>query len=69
MFLPDDPMVMSGWESFCYAIPFILLGMVALFRLDGLFASPARRSGKLTALPGTNSRGQPELRDPDGSRF
>jgi len=68
MISPDAPVLNDGWETVFYAIPCILLGMAAIFRLDGIFGGPGRRSGKSKAVPGCDD-GQPIMRDPDGRRF
>ncbi len=69
MISPEGPILNAGWETVFYAIPFVLLAITVIFRLDRLFVGPGRRSGKLRALPGCDNRGQPAPRDPDGRLF
>lgn len=66
MIASENIILNTGWEAICYAIPCILLTIAATFRLDGLFAGPARKAGKPKSISGCDARGRPDLKDPGG---
>lgn len=56
----------SGWETFLFAVPFLGILLVGLFRLDELISSPKRRLKKRTRPGGVDHNGEPLMSDPDG---
>ena len=64
-------MLKSGWESIVVAVPFVLVMLAVIFRLDQLLAAP--RGKKSTMDPalnrppcGVDKNGRIMLTDPDG---
>lgn len=66
---PPDTILNAGWETFLYAIPCCLLGIAALFRLDGLSAGRRRRAKNHRFCTMSDGRGRTCLCDPDGRPF
>lgn len=61
-----DQVLKSGWETFLFAIPFLGILLVGLFRLDELISSPKRRRKTRKRITGVDHEGEPVLSDPDG---
>ena len=66
---PPDIVLNAGWESFLYAIPCFLLGIAALFRLDGLSAGRRRRTKIRRSCTISDDHCRTCLCDPDGRPF
>jgi hypothetical protein len=66
----DEITLQSGWESTLVAIPFVLILLAGIFRLDVLFAAPKRKGAKVPALNrpacGVDENGRMVMADPDG---
>jgi|HubBroStandDraft_4_1064222.scaffolds.fasta_scaffold653018_1 hypothetical protein len=62
----EDHFLISGRDTLLIAIPFVLILMITMFRLDQLIAAPkAPLTGRQLAC-GVDQLGEPVLRDPDG---
>ena len=59
----------SGWDTFLYAVPVLLMLFVGVFRLDELFVTSRQGSRRHRLATGTDENGQPMLCDPDGRPF
>jgi hypothetical protein len=61
------PIVLKpGWDTILFAVPFIGLMLVVLFRLDHMFSQPKQRSKPRRPPSGLDRHGQPVMTDPDG---
>ena len=61
-----DLVLKSGWETFLFAVPFLGVLLVGLFRLDELITSPKRPLKRRRRPAGVDHNGEPLLNDPDG---
>jgi len=61
----------SGRDALLIAIPFLILMLLGLFRIDEVIAAPKRKKSERSRLGlcGTDKAGQAILRDPDGKRW
>lgn len=62
----QETILQSGWENFLVAVPFVGLLLVALFRLDGIIASPKRARAGKRPFSCCDENGHLLLFDPDG---
>ena len=62
----QDAILQSGWENVLFAIPFVGILLVNLFRLDEIIASPKRSTPARRPPSGCDENGDPLLCDPDG---
>jgi len=62
----QDTILQSGWGNFLVAVPFVGILLVALFRLDGIIASPRRDRAVKRPASGCDENGHLFLSDPDG---
>jgi hypothetical protein len=58
----------SGRDMLLIAIPFAVLLVAVVFRLDEIIAAPKRALRQRRPLSGMNEDGKPILSDPDGRR-
>lgn len=56
----------SGWETLLFAVPFLGILVVWLFRLDELISTPKRRAKRRRRPAGLDDDGEPLMSDPDG---
>ena len=59
----------SGWDTFLYALPVLLMLFVGVFRLDELFVTPRQGPRRQRPATGTDENGRQVLCDPDGRPF
>ena len=58
--------LVSGRDALLVAIPFLLILLVSIFRLDYLFATPKGLASRRQQVCGMDESGEPILLDPDG---
>jgi hypothetical protein len=58
--------LISGRDALLVAIPFVLILLVSIFRLDYIFARPKGAANRRQAVCGMDESGEPILLDPDG---
>jgi hypothetical protein len=61
-----EEILISGRDTLLVAIPFLVLFVVSLFRLDAIFSAPKGGIRQRQPLCGMNENGKPVLIDPDG---
>jgi hypothetical protein len=61
-----DEIVVSGWDAFVVAIPFLVMVAMAIFRLDAILAAPKTGTRLLRTIYGNDVHGEPVPCDPDG---
>jgi len=57
------------WDSLLMGIPFLILLLVGIFRLDELVAKPKHRVRRERSATGVDSDGRTIFSDPDGRRW
>jgi hypothetical protein len=57
------------WESLLLGIPFLLMLLVGIFRLDELIVAPKHRPRRSRPASGLDADGNIILSDPDGRRW
>jgi hypothetical protein len=58
--------LVSGRDGLLVAIPFVLILLVSILRLDYLFATPKGSVNRRQQVCGMDESGEPILLDPDG---
>jgi hypothetical protein len=56
----------SGWQTAFVAVPFLVMLLVGVFRLDEVFVAQKQRSRRPRPASEIDEDGQPVLYDPDG---
>jgi hypothetical protein len=56
----------SGRDMLLIAIPFVIVLVAGIFRLDQIIAAPKRKASQRRQLSGMNEDGKPIMSDPDG---
>ena len=64
----QEPILSSTRDALLFAIPFLGLLLMGMFRLDEFFVTPKRRHLPRRPLSGVDIDGEPILCDPDGRR-
>lgn len=62
----DEHILISGRDTLLIAIPFVLLLLISIFRLDEFIAAPKGALNQRRPACGVDEFGEPILRDPDG---
>jgi len=62
----DEHILISGRDTLLIAIPFVLLLLFSVFRLDESMALPKGSLNRRRPACGIDKFGEPILRDPDG---
>jgi hypothetical protein len=62
-----EPILSSGRDTLLVAIPFVMMLFLSMFRLDEVLATPRGALNRRRPAPGLDEKGEPVLRDPDGS--
>jgi hypothetical protein len=62
----DTQFLVSTRDTVLASIPFIVLLIMALFRLDEMVAAPRRRRKRMHRVLEVDAAGEPILCDPDG---
>ena len=62
----DQHILVSGRDTLLVALPFAVLLLLSIFRLDHLIASPKPVLFRRRPACGVDRSGEPILRDPDG---
>jgi hypothetical protein len=62
----EEHVLISGRDTLLIAIPFIVILMITMFRLDQILASPKQVVNGRRLACGMDKPGEPILRDPDG---
>jgi hypothetical protein len=61
-----EDILISGRDTLLFAIPFVLMLLISIFRLDEALATPKGAMKRRRPACGLNEAGEPILRDPDG---
>ena len=61
-----DSVLNSGWQTALVAVPFLVMLLAGVFRLDEVFVAQKRDSRRQRPASEIDEDGQPILRDPDG---
>jgi hypothetical protein len=61
-----EAILISGRDMVLIAIPFLVLVVLVLFRLDVIIAAPRKTLRQHRPVGGMNKDGKPVLSDPDG---
>ena len=61
-----DTILISGRDSLLFAIPFVFMLFLSVFRVDEALARPRAAATSRRPAGGMNEDGAPILRDPDG---
>jgi hypothetical protein len=61
-----DSVLQSGLETFLIALPFVVVLLIGMFRLDTILAAPRQATGMRRPPIGTDKQGRMLLSDPDG---
>jgi hypothetical protein len=64
-----ETILKSGWEALLFAVPFIAMLLIGLFRLDEVVATPKRPAVHRRPECGHDVDGRAILTDPDGRRW
>lgn len=64
-----DMILKPGWETVLFAVPFIGMLLVGIFRLDEIFCAPRQRVVVRRPVCGVDESGQPLMTDPDGRQW
>jgi hypothetical protein len=59
----------TNWDSLLIGIPFLLMLLVGIFRLDELIVAPKRRVRRPRPASGLDADGNVIFSDPDGRRW
>jgi hypothetical protein len=62
----DEHILISGRDTLLVAIPFVLMVVVGIFRLDRILGAPEFIPNRQRPACGIDEFGEPILRDPDG---
>jgi hypothetical protein len=57
----------SGRDTLLIAIPFVVILLISIFRLDEVLSTSNRAVKRRWSVSGTDEDGEPILRDPDGT--
>lgn len=61
-----ESMLKSGWETALVAVPFLVILVAGIFRLDELVVTQKAGAKRQRSRVGVDSSGEPILCDPDG---
>jgi hypothetical protein len=61
-----EAILISGRDTLLVVIPFLVLFVISLFRLDEILAAPKGGIRQRRPMCGINKDGKPALSDPDG---
>lgn len=61
-----DAVLRSDWDMVLFAVPFVGIFLISLFRLDELVASPKKKAKPRRTAFRLDRNGEPMLCDPDG---
>jgi len=61
-----DSILHSNWDVILFAVPFIGIFLLSLFRMDELMAAPKGKTKPPRTAYGLDRDGEPVLCDPDG---
>lgn len=59
----------TQWDSLLIGIPFLLMLLIGIFRLDELIVAPKQRSRRARPVTGMDAEGNIIFSDPDGRRW
>ena len=59
----------TNWDSLVIGVPFLLMLLVGIFRLDELIVAPKRRVRLARPASGLDAEGKVIFSDPDGRRW
>jgi hypothetical protein len=59
-------MLISNKDALLFALPFLVILFISMFRLDQLIATPRRAVMQRPSAADIDKHGEPILRDPDG---
>ena len=62
----NDSVLNSGWQTALVAIPFLVMMLVGVFRLDELFVDQRQGARRQRPASGIDADGRLLLCDPDG---
>jgi hypothetical protein len=62
----DAHILISSRDTLLITIPFVLMLLISMFRLDEMIAAPRRSVGRRRSACGVDEFGEPILCDPDG---
>jgi hypothetical protein len=62
----NDTILKSGWETLLVAVPFVVVSLIGLFRLDELLVRRKDETVRKRSACGLDKDGEPILTDPDG---
>jgi hypothetical protein len=58
--------ILSNRDAMLFAVPFLVILFISMFRLDQLIATPTRPVRQRPSASDIDEHGEPILRDPDG---
>ena len=61
-----DSVLQSGLDTFLFAVPFVGVLLLGMFRLDTILATPRQAACRQRPPAGTDKMGRILLSDPDG---
>lgn len=61
-----EMVINSGWETALVAVPFLVMLVAGVFRLDEVLVTPKTNAKRQRPIVGTDKDGEPMLCDPDG---
>jgi hypothetical protein len=64
-----DTAVHTNWDQVLIGIPFVMMMIIGIFRLDELVAVPHKKLRRARPASGMDSKGRPIVCDPDGTRW